>query len=238
MQCAKIGVQSFGGGRLPKTNLASVVLGTLPSGEVLVTQRQTRLGVKGGYQGMWVFPGGKVDIGETAEEGAMREFEEETGLRLIPGSIRAIALWQAVDPPNAKTYLMLCYTGIIAGHDEPASALKALRMQPDEVSQGAFVPLEIWPRLLPERVRGAIKNLPQSQKAHPILDAIRVSPERNAKGRPVYLKSDVTAQEIADGIGGGHQFALFQLGMSHGTQFEYNFLRGSGDSASPRLAPQ
>ena len=131
LQCAKVAVQGFGAAT-PKTKLASVVLGTVPSGELLVTQRVSR-SRHGSYNGMWVFPGGpprgysfcrsylgllsvyrcravagvatrvnsasslvagKVDIGETPEEGAMREFEEETGLTLIDGSLKAVALWQ------------------------------------------------------------------------------------------------------------------------------------------------
>jgi len=33
----------------------------------------------------WSFPKGKVDGGETDEEAALREVEEEVGLRLLPG---------------------------------------------------------------------------------------------------------------------------------------------------------
>lgn len=33
------------------------------------------------YKGCWAFPGGFLEMDETAEEGALRELEEETGLR-------------------------------------------------------------------------------------------------------------------------------------------------------------
>lgn len=40
--------------------------------------------------GMWCFPGGSIDIGETVEEGVRREVKEETGLNLGPLQLFAI----------------------------------------------------------------------------------------------------------------------------------------------------
>jgi ADP-ribose pyrophosphatase YjhB (NUDIX family) len=34
----------------------------------------------GPYEGLWSLPGGKIELGETAEDAARREVEEETGL--------------------------------------------------------------------------------------------------------------------------------------------------------------
>jgi len=236
LQCAKIGVQSLSGSKAPKAKLASVVLGTLPSGEALVTQRCSR---GGSYNGMWVFPGGKVDIGESPEEGAMREFEEETGLRLIPGSIRAVALWQPQDLGSGKTYLMICYTGTIAEHDTAAGALKALKLQPEEVATATFLPPAVWPSLLPTRVRNLIQdNIEAAQEKPPTkLPAIKCNPERDSKDRVVHVKAEVLVRDIARGIGGGHQFALLQLGMSNLSQFEYDFLRNSGEM-TPKHSPK
>ena len=44
--------------------------------EVLLIQRKHPPNV-----GAWGCPGGFMDVGETAEEGALRELEEETGIR-------------------------------------------------------------------------------------------------------------------------------------------------------------
>ena len=42
----------------------------------------------------WGFPGGHLETGETPEQGAYREFEEETGVVLAPGTLH---LWQSVE---------------------------------------------------------------------------------------------------------------------------------------------
>jgi len=38
--------------------------------------------------GLWAFPGGKLKEGETAEDGALREIEEETGRKVKPENLR------------------------------------------------------------------------------------------------------------------------------------------------------
>lgn len=40
--------------------------------------------------GAWVFPGGFVEYGETAEEAAQREAEEEAGIAVQPGSVLGV----------------------------------------------------------------------------------------------------------------------------------------------------
>ena len=65
-----------------------MVLGTravLLDGDRVLLLRHT-------YMPGWHFPGGGVEPGETAEEAARREAEEETGLR-VEGSMRLLGLY-------------------------------------------------------------------------------------------------------------------------------------------------
>ncbi len=39
------------------------------------------------HGGQWALPGGRLDSGESAAEAALRELEEEVGLRVLPGSV-------------------------------------------------------------------------------------------------------------------------------------------------------
>ena len=56
-----------------------VVAGTIPedNGRILITRRSINPG-----RGLWTFPGGFVDLGETITDAARRETFEETGLEV------------------------------------------------------------------------------------------------------------------------------------------------------------
>jgi 8-oxo-dGTP pyrophosphatase MutT (NUDIX family) len=53
--------------------------GWSPAAAVLLTRRAERLN---NHAGQWALPGGRIDAGETPLEAALREMEEEVGLRL------------------------------------------------------------------------------------------------------------------------------------------------------------
>lgn len=68
----------------PKFEVAVCV--TEHNGKILFLQRQ----VGKGQEYEWGFPGGKLDYGEKAVDAAVRELEEETGIKIQPFQTRFI----------------------------------------------------------------------------------------------------------------------------------------------------
>ena len=74
----------------PQRNWHIVVVGVLTrQGEVLMVHRRPDLEW---YPGVWDFPGGHLEDGETAEECLLRELEEELGIR-ARNPLPTIAHW-------------------------------------------------------------------------------------------------------------------------------------------------
>ncbi len=51
---------------------------------IILTRRSRQLK---NHSGQWALPGGKIDEGESAEEAALRELDEEVGLKVVPLNI-------------------------------------------------------------------------------------------------------------------------------------------------------
>lgn len=66
---------------------------------VVITKRTSRLS---SHAGQWALPGGRVDPGETAEQGALRELWEEVGLALDPEAV----LGRLDDYPTRSGYVI------------------------------------------------------------------------------------------------------------------------------------
>lgn len=95
---------------------------------VIVTKR---LGSMRSHAGHWVFPGGRVDPGESADAAARREASEELGVD--PGAIEVIGQLDT-HGPIISGYLVEVYVGIVASTAE-------LRPDPNEVAEVAVVEL-------------------------------------------------------------------------------------------------
>lgn len=55
-----------------------------PHASLVLTKRSSKLR---NHPGQWALPGGRIDVGETASQAALREMHEEVGLELEPSAI-------------------------------------------------------------------------------------------------------------------------------------------------------
>lgn len=77
------------------------------------------------YKGMWAFPGGFMKMDETAEEGARRELEEETGLK--SASVEQFHTFTSVNRDPRERVITVAHYALVRlsevkGGDDAASA--------------------------------------------------------------------------------------------------------------------
>lgn len=100
-------------------------------------------------EGTWTMPGGKLDFGESFEEGAKREVFEETGIEVNIQDLKVISLTNDVVPTAHFVTVGLLCTNC---NSEPKV------MEPDEITQWKWFDLENLPEPLFEPSRKIIKN--------------------------------------------------------------------------------
>lgn len=83
---------------------------------------------------VWVLPGGGIDPGEMPEKAALREAEEETGLKIA--SLRKVAFYQPANRLTKPTHFYECKTSEEVPYTGP------------ETREIAFFPLNALPRKL------------------------------------------------------------------------------------------
>ena len=89
------------------------------------------------FKGAWAFPGGFMNMDETTEQCAIRELEEETGLRL--SDISQIRAYSKVDrDPRGRT-VTVAYLAII---DEPTTVIGQ-----DDAAKAEWWPISDLPHL-------------------------------------------------------------------------------------------
>ena len=89
------------------------------------------------YKGSWAFPGGFMNMDETTEQCAIRELEEETGLRV--SDVHQIGAYSKVDrDPRGRT-ITVAYLAII---DEPVQVTGQ-----DDAAKAEWFPLSALPEL-------------------------------------------------------------------------------------------
>lgn len=116
----------------PAVTADCVVMTDEPLPKVLLIKRGAEP-----FKGAWAFPGGFMNMDETTEQCAIRELEEETGLRLT--DIHQIGAYSKIDrDPRGRT-VTVAYLAII---DEPATVIGQ-----DDAAKAEWWPLSDLPHL-------------------------------------------------------------------------------------------
>jgi 8-oxo-dGTP diphosphatase len=92
------------------------VIVTNPIDQVLLNLRDDRPELP--FANCWTLPGGRVEAGETFEEAAHRELEEETGLRL------RLKFWKCYDRPTTDPELIVQQHVFVGRVDSTSPALR------------------------------------------------------------------------------------------------------------------
>ena len=105
----------------PAVTADCIVMTREPEPQVLLIQRGHEP-----FKGCWAFPGGFMNMDETTEQCAIRELEEETGLKV--NNLHQVGAYSKVDrDPRGRTvtvaYLAIIETPIeVLGQDDAAKA--------------------------------------------------------------------------------------------------------------------
>lgn len=126
-----------------------------PDGRVLIAQRPEDKH----HGGLWEFPGGKVEPGETPEQAVVRELREELGIEPCEQCLQPFAF--ASEPREASGHLLmpLYVCRRWDGFVNPAEGQKVAWVRPDQFTQYAMPPAdkplaaELRDRLVGTKVR-------------------------------------------------------------------------------------
>lgn len=122
-------------------HLAVTIVIVNPAGQVLCTLRSME---KKQMPGVWENPGGGVLAGETSLAGAVRELEEETGLKAAPGELVFLCRRKA-EGMDGEGFFMDVY-GL-----RRDVFVQELELQPGEVDDARWFPLDEWERKARDR---------------------------------------------------------------------------------------
>lgn len=105
----------------PAVTADCIVITKEAEAKVLLIQRGSEP-----FKGGWAFPGGFMNMDETTEQCAIRELEEETGLRV--SKIQQVGAYSKIDRDPRERTVTVAYLAIVdepmdvSGHDDAAKA--------------------------------------------------------------------------------------------------------------------
>ncbi len=104
-------------------------------GQLLITQRRagSHLG------GLWEFPGGKREAGETLEQCLARELREELGIQVRVG-VRFDTVTHTYPEKSVRLEFFLCR--LIAGEPQPLGCAGLRWIRPEDLDAVAFPPAD------------------------------------------------------------------------------------------------
>jgi ADP-ribose pyrophosphatase YjhB (NUDIX family) len=141
-----------------------LVVGTLPIRDGLV--HLARRSIEPGA-GRWTYPGGFLELGEAAQEGARRETEEETRLRVEVGRLIG-----AYSRPYAGVVTLIYEAQVVGGEALPGVETSEVRaFEPDEIP---------WDELAFSTVESALRDWVASLPGR----GVRFEPELYVTGDP------------------------------------------------------
>src|ERR687896_1519226 len=142
-----------------------LVVGTLPVRDGSVYLARRAIEPAAGY---WSYPGGFLELGEAAQEGARRETEEETQLRVEIGRLVG-----AYSRPHAGVVTLIYEANVIGGDALPGSETSEVRgFGPDDIP---------WEDLAFTTTESALKDWVASLPGR----GLRFEPELYVEGDPV-----------------------------------------------------
>jgi 8-oxo-dGTP diphosphatase len=133
------------GFELPKnpTMIPVVAVALIAPGPRILMQRRKE---SRAFGGLWEFPGGKVEAGESPESALIREVEEELGIRLAAAALEPLTFASdpALPPASRQPHVILLYTARRwSGEPRCLDADSLGWFAPDEILRLPMPPLDV-----------------------------------------------------------------------------------------------
>ena len=104
-------------------------------GEIFTTQRGY-----GEFEGMWEFPGGKIEFGESCEVALVREIQEELGVDIEVGELICTTEY---DYPSFHLTMHCFLCGIALGEIELREHKSARWLTKDKLNEVEWLPADV-----------------------------------------------------------------------------------------------